>query len=597
MGKKLSKKKQTENINQESILLSNEEFNKINEKIEKYLCKIININNKNNSGFLCKIPFPDENNLLSVLITNNIILNENKILEIILSNNESKKLLINEYRKIYTNEKYNNITIIEIVENDNIDTNLFAEIDNQIFKLDLEWEKNKYLSFNQNEKYFLCYLKNKDDNFIIKHISFSQDFSSGNPIINQINCKIVGIYIEDKEYKYLNIKLLKDSINDFNEKFKFKNISKHEQSEQINKIEFIDEIKIEYMIGEEKEIRIFGDDFVNNNKDLCKIIINEKEEELCTNYNTENIELNNNIFEIKLKGINKITDMSYMFCFCDRLISLPDLPKINISNITNLSNMFCSCELLTSLPDISNWNISNVNDISGMFSGCSSLISIPDISKWNTNNVTDFNNLFSGCESLECLPDISKWNTNNVTNMSNLFSKCSSILSIPDISNWNTTNVSNMNNLFSNCSKLITLTSISNWDMSNVINITRMFYKCKSLISLPDLSKWNTSNVKHMNSLFEECSSLKTLPDISKWNTSNVTSMFSMFSGCQSLISLPDISNWNTKNVTDMNSMFCECSSLDILPDISKWNTNNVTDMGEMFDGCNPNLNIPDKFK
>ena len=144
-----SSKEENKNIIEESILLQNEQFNKINEKIEKCLFKIININNKNNIGFLCKIPFPDENNLLSVLITNNIILNENKI-EIILSNNESKKLLINESRKFYQNEKYNNITIIEIVENDNIAKDLFGEIDNQIFKLELEWEKNKYLFFNKN---------------------------------------------------------------------------------------------------------------------------------------------------------------------------------------------------------------------------------------------------------------------------------------------------------------------------------------------------------------------------------------------------------------------------------------------------------------
>ena len=38
------------------------------------------------------------------------------------------------------------------------------------------------------------------------------------------------------------------------------------------------EITIVYKIGE--KIRLFGDKFVENNKDNCKLIINNKEEEL-----------------------------------------------------------------------------------------------------------------------------------------------------------------------------------------------------------------------------------------------------------------------------------------------------------------------------
>ena len=39
----------------------------------------------------------------------------------------------------------------------------------------------------------------------------------------------------------------------------------------------------------EKEIRIFGDKFVENNKDKCKIIYNNKEYDLTTEFNVENI--------------------------------------------------------------------------------------------------------------------------------------------------------------------------------------------------------------------------------------------------------------------------------------------------------------------
>ena len=42
------------------------------EQMKKKVCKI-NIGNKKGIGFFCKIPFPDINNLLPVLITNYII--------------------------------------------------------------------------------------------------------------------------------------------------------------------------------------------------------------------------------------------------------------------------------------------------------------------------------------------------------------------------------------------------------------------------------------------------------------------------------------------------------------------------------------------
>ena len=45
------------------------------EQMKKKKCKI-NIKNKKGIGYFCKIPFPNENNLLSVLIINNYIIDE-----------------------------------------------------------------------------------------------------------------------------------------------------------------------------------------------------------------------------------------------------------------------------------------------------------------------------------------------------------------------------------------------------------------------------------------------------------------------------------------------------------------------------------------
>ena len=49
----------------------------------------------------------------------------------------------------------------------------------------------------------------------------------------------------------------------------------------------------------EKEIKIFGDKFVENNKDKCKIFYNNKEYDLTAKFNVENI----NQLEIELYGI------------------------------------------------------------------------------------------------------------------------------------------------------------------------------------------------------------------------------------------------------------------------------------------------------
>ena len=42
-----------------------------------------------------------------------------------------------------------------------------------------------------------------------------------------------------------------------------------------------------------------------------------------------------------------------------------------------MSYMFCDCKSLSSLPDISKWNSNNVKDISYMFKGCKKDFKIP----------------------------------------------------------------------------------------------------------------------------------------------------------------------------------------------------------------------------
>ena len=327
-----------------------------------------------------------------------------------------------------------------------------------------------------------------------------------------------------------------------------------------------DGIRLKYKLNEEnnKKIKIFGNKFVENNKNRCKFIFQEKIYELQEYLNISNLKSKN--LEIILIGIENIKDMSYMFYECTSFLSSPNFSKWDTSSVINMSYMFYKCNSLISLPDISKWNTSNVYNMSYMFYECFSLKTLPDISNWDTSFTTNIRFIFCNCSSLEVLPDISKWNTFVMNDMTSIFEGCISLKNLPDISKWNTSKLVYMKSMFFQCKSLKFLPNISNWDTSSVIDMSYLFYKCSSLLSLPNISKWKTFNVENMSNMFYECTSLSFLPDISKWNTSNVKNMSYMFCKCSSLSLLPDITKWNISSVNQMNLMFYKCLSLSYFP-------------------------------
>ena len=189
----------------------------------------------------------------------------------------------------------------------------------------------------------------------------------------------------------------------------------------------------------DNKIQIFGSEFVNNNRNYCKLKFKnndnkyENENEIHEYYKyTKTNE--NEILEIKLIMNKNISNINCFFNECSSLISISDdITYWDISNIKHMSNVFSGCSSLNSLPDISNWETKNVIDMSYMFSGCSSLISLPEIDKWNTGNVTDMQYMFSGCSKLKDLPDISKWDFSKVNNINYMFNGCLSLINIPVI--------------------------------------------------------------------------------------------------------------------------------------------------------------------
>jgi len=102
-----------------------------------------------------------------------------------------------------------------------------------------------------------------------------------------------------------------------------------------------DYIKIAYKVdGKMRDIRIFGEKFVERNKDLIFIYENKKYK-LKSSLSAS--ELKSNIIHIYLSGFNKITNLSNIFSCCEEVnyISFNSLQRYN--NIIDISFLFYNC--------------------------------------------------------------------------------------------------------------------------------------------------------------------------------------------------------------------------------------------------------------
>ena len=195
---------------------------KIKEQMETCIFKIFVTNlGSIGTGFFCLIPFQNKN--LPVMITNNHVLNEETLKKEqfipIELNNLNIRIQINDNRKIYTNKKYD-ITIIEIIpEKDNIFN--FLELDEEItFNRDIEYfelhlkRSSIYLLYSA-QSLLVSYgiLKNINEERII-HFCNTGEYSSGAPILNLSQNKVIGIHVGATS-KYNIGTLLKYSINEF----------------------------------------------------------------------------------------------------------------------------------------------------------------------------------------------------------------------------------------------------------------------------------------------------------------------------------------------------------------------------------------------
>ena len=178
-------------------------------------------------------------------------------------------------------------------------------------------------------------------------------------------------------------------------------------------------------------MKLFRENFVENNDKNCFLIINGKILELkesidlndiYDNYINTNWPMELEVMLIERKN-KRMKNLSYMFSETT-IKELLDIHKFDMVNINDMNHMFYNCNLIKELPDIANWNTKNVTDMSYMFCGCESLYSIPDITVWKLDSLKYMNYMFKNCSSLCCVFNNKKWRIREDIQKEGLFEGC-----------------------------------------------------------------------------------------------------------------------------------------------------------------------------
>ena len=311
--------------------------------------------------------------------------------------------------------------------------------------------------------------------------------------------------------------------------------------------------KIDKNLKKLKELRIFGDKFIENNND-CQIRIENG------NAIYNQISPKKNYIELKEGELDNNQDKNKVF---EKFIKI----YLNLQNITNLSYMFCNCQNLSSLYISGFYQTNNTifSNLSRMFDNCTSLESL-NIVDFNTSNVIDMSYAFSDCKSLKSLSSISNWNTSKVENMEGMFENCINLETINDISNWNTLNVKNMNYMFCNCQKLTDITPLSNFNFSNVTKMNNIFAQCSNLEDISNFPINNANKVKDISFMFYDCFKLEKLPTNFGFNEDPIINISCMFYNCKKLneekiSSFLDINHYKNADKTGILKGFNENSN------------------------------------
>ena len=300
------------------------------------------------------------------------------------------------------------------------------------------------------------------NDFTIQHYGCTKPGSSGSPIINLENNKVIGVHARANKKKYNEGIFFKNALNEYLKnislikkqkivKKKIKNLDeKNNLSFEQKKIEQKDEEEkkktIDYQDKEEKKIKVFHLPFKFKNEINIKLKIEKfdikKDIYFLDNtynkfhYHDHPKELNESntilyingmknkykkfllaekegIYNIKLQFNINIQDCSFMFYNCENIIDI-NLSSFDTRDVTDMSYMFYGCKKITNL-DLSSFDTKNVTNMKSMFEGCKKITQL-DLTPFDTKNVTKMSCIFSACMNLTSL-DLSSFDTENVTDV------------------------------------------------------------------------------------------------------------------------------------------------------------------------------------
>ena len=195
-------------------------------QMENCICKIIKSNGEEGKGFFCKIPLDNKNNYITMLATNNHILNKEDIqngkeIELFLKDNNEKKIIeIVKSRKTFTSVELD-VTFIQIKPffDDIFD---FLEIEEDIInknknELELEYRNSSiYILHYLNEVKVSYGIINSIINEDINHYCNTDHGSSGSPILSLNTFKVIGIHCGSSIRSNFNKGILiKNILNEF----------------------------------------------------------------------------------------------------------------------------------------------------------------------------------------------------------------------------------------------------------------------------------------------------------------------------------------------------------------------------------------------
>ena len=271
-----------------------------------------------------------------------------------------------------------NITFVEILPNDGIETSNFLEIEQNICEnnnIDIYKEQSIYIFLFSNEQSLpiaSAVGKIKDINKkLFTYYSTINNFNSlasGSPILLLSNNKVIGI-----NYKTNQGILIKHPLEEFiisknsgNTNLCFNNnINKN----NINMIEMFVENNEENEIDEDNNIfRIcnYIENSITNNNELNPTNLNKSLIEVYINdnaYNYKNFtKPPKGVLNIKIIINYLLTDCRNLFLSCCKnLISL-NLSSFDCRNVSNMSYMFRNCEKLTSI-NFTNFDTRNATNM------------------------------------------------------------------------------------------------------------------------------------------------------------------------------------------------------------------------------------------